>query len=72
MVASQRSTLIPAEYPLASGSNSDIPEGSGRPGVTYTMQTVRVPSDRRLIMIPASIPIPLNSTIAAVLFAPIT
>ncbi|KAJ2487812.1 hypothetical protein IWW37_005105 [Coemansia sp. RSA 2050] len=72
MAASQRSTLIPAEYPLVSGSSSDTPEGSGRPGVTYSMQTVRVPSDRRLIMIPASIPIPLNSTIAAVLFAPIT
>ncbi|KAJ2450579.1 hypothetical protein GGF42_004454 [Coemansia sp. RSA 2424] len=67
---SQRSTLVPAEFPLACGSAGDEAAGPGRPGVTYSTQTVRVPSDRRLIMIPASIPIPLNNIIAAVLFAP--
>ncbi|KAJ2061832.1 hypothetical protein GGI17_002806 [Coemansia sp. S146] len=72
MASSQRSTLIPAEYPLVSNSASDTFDSSCRPGVTFSTQTVRVPSDRRLIMIPASIPIPLNSIIAAVLFAPLS
>ncbi|KAJ1814139.1 hypothetical protein LPJ75_002896 [Coemansia sp. RSA 2598] len=45
----------------------DLPE---RAGVTYTQTTVIVPSDRQLIMIPSSIPVPVNCTIAAVLFAP--
>ncbi|KAJ2745193.1 hypothetical protein GGI20_002375 [Coemansia sp. BCRC 34301] len=69
--SSQRSTLIPAEYPLVCGSAGDEATDCGRPGVTYSTQTVRVPSDRRLIMIPSSIPIPLDSIIAAVLFAPL-
>ncbi|KAJ2874061.1 hypothetical protein FB639_004143, partial [Coemansia asiatica] len=43
----------------------DLPE---RPGITYMQTTVIVPSDRQLIMIPSSISVPLNCTIAAVLF----
>ncbi|KAJ2096446.1 hypothetical protein GGI09_004351 [Coemansia sp. S100] len=72
MASSQRSTLIPAEYPIVCGSTGDTLDSTCRPGVTFSTQTVRVPSDRRLIMIPASIPIPLNSIIAAVLFAPLS
>ncbi|KAJ2824963.1 hypothetical protein FBU31_003844 [Coemansia sp. 'formosensis'] len=70
MSSSQRSTLVPVEYPPASGGTGDAPDGPPRPGVTFSMQTVRVPSDRRLIMIPTSIPIPLNNIIVAVLFGP--
>ncbi|KAJ2002641.1 hypothetical protein GGI04_003255 [Coemansia thaxteri] len=71
MSLTPRSTLIPAEYPLSGDNVGDESEVSRRLGVTYIQRTVSVPSDRRLIMIPASIPIPLNSTIAAVLFAPL-
>ncbi|KAI9504505.1 hypothetical protein GGI25_005540 [Coemansia spiralis] len=70
MASTQNSTLITAEYPLV-GDNIDQSSIIHRPGVTYTKTTVLVPSDRRLILIPSSIPIPVNSNITAVLFGPL-
>ncbi|KAJ2222598.1 hypothetical protein H4R99_007845 [Coemansia sp. RSA 1722] len=65
----ESSLLVPAEYAIAGQhlNEVDLPE---RTGVTYAQTTVIVPSDRQLIMIPSTISIPLNCTIAAVLFAP--
>ncbi|KAJ2660245.1 hypothetical protein IWW48_003077 [Coemansia sp. RSA 1200] len=70
MTASEQGLkLLTAECPPI-GDDIDQSTITQRPGVTYTRTTVLVPSDRQLLLIPNTIPMPLNSTIAAVLFAP--
>ncbi|KAJ2645447.1 hypothetical protein GGH99_008266, partial [Coemansia sp. RSA 1285] len=61
--------LLTAECP-PTGDDIDQSTIPQRSGVTYTRTTVLVPSDRQLLLIPNTIPMPLNSTIAAVLFGP--
>ncbi|KAJ2402167.1 hypothetical protein GGI23_000902 [Coemansia sp. RSA 2559] len=66
--SSQQGMLVIAEYPLA---GDDIDQGSvpQRPGVTYTRTVVLVPSDRRLILIPSTVPVPTSDPVTAFLLA---
>ncbi|KAJ1789053.1 hypothetical protein LPJ59_005418, partial [Coemansia sp. RSA 2399] len=60
--------FVIGEYPLA---GDDIDQGSvpQRPGVTYTRTVVLVPSDRQLIMIPNTVPVPTSDSVTALLLA---